>query len=165
MVSRTLVLLSLLALALPAGALAGARDRDRDGLPDRWEKTHRLKVGQRDAGKDPDRDGLTNRAEYRARTNPRRADTDRDGIKDGAERRCGTDPRRRTRRSACAAPARGGDRGATADDDTEGLDADEGAAGDDELLDLVGDGDDPVAEESSETDAGDEADDDPDGEA
>jgi hypothetical protein len=101
MFSRPVLLVCLLGVLLPSGAAAASRDRDRDGLPDRWERTHHLKVGKKDAAKDPDRDGLTNRVEYKARTNPRRADTDRDGIKDGVERRCGTDPRRRTRRTAC----------------------------------------------------------------
>ena len=87
----------LVALAGPCSSEA-ADDRDRDGLPDRWERQHALPTGQRSGGGDPDRDGLNNRSEYRRRTNPRMRDTDRDGASDGAEVRAGSDPR--SRRSA-----------------------------------------------------------------
>jgi hypothetical protein len=82
-------------LAAPA-ATALARDRNHDGLPDRWERRHGLSTTRPVARRDPDRDGLTNRREYRLRTNPRRRDTDRDGLGDGAEvKRYRTNPRRR----------------------------------------------------------------------
>jgi hypothetical protein len=74
----------LLAL-LVVPAAAQARDRDGDKLPDRWEKKYKISTKTKSGKKDPDRDGLTNRGEYRAKTNPRRADTDRDGIRDDDE--------------------------------------------------------------------------------
>lgn len=67
--------------AVPATAGAAGRDRDHDGLPDRWERKHHITKARGDA----DRDGLSNRAEYRAGLNPRRRDTDRDGRWDGHE--------------------------------------------------------------------------------
>lgn len=86
---------ALALLALPAGALGAARDRNRDGLPDRWERKHRLSLKVKQGRRDPDRDGLSNRSEYRERTNPRRPDSDRDRLRDGVERRIGYDPRDR----------------------------------------------------------------------
>ena len=77
----------LLVLALPAVAGAKQRDRDGDRMPDRWERKHKLSVKKDDAARDPDRDGLRNVAEYRAKTNPNRADSDRDGVLDGHEDR------------------------------------------------------------------------------
>jgi hypothetical protein len=65
-----------------APALAAApRDRDHDGMPDRWEKRHHVSRPHAD----PDHDGLDNLAEYRSHTDPHRADTDHDGVRDGAE--------------------------------------------------------------------------------
>jgi hypothetical protein len=87
-------------VALPcfvtAAAAAAPRDRDHDGLPDRWERRHHLAVAKKSARSDPDRDRLSNLREYRLRTNPRRKDTDRDGLRDGVEvRRYHTNPRRK----------------------------------------------------------------------
>ena len=74
-------------------AVSEARDRDRDGLSDRFElrKSH---TSPRRA--DTDRDGLRDRVELRrTRTNPRKADTDRDRLSDGYEVRVSrTNPRR-----------------------------------------------------------------------
>src|SRR4051812_37968281 len=95
---RPLVLLAALLVALAAATPASARrlDRDRDGMPDAFERAHRLNPhSRRDAHKDPDRDRLSNLAEFRARTNPRRADTDGDGIGDGRELAARTNPRDR----------------------------------------------------------------------
>lgn len=95
--SKSLVL-PLIVLPLIATATSGAvtRDRDRDGLPDRWERRHHLSTAKKSAGKDPDRDGLRNLREYRLRTNPRKKDTDGDGLRDRAEvRRHHTNPRRK----------------------------------------------------------------------
>jgi hypothetical protein len=72
-------------LALPTGAMASSRDSDRDGMPNRWEKTHGLKVHKQDARGDKDHDGLKNLAEYRLGTDPRNADSDGDGVKDGRD--------------------------------------------------------------------------------
>lgn len=68
-----------------AGASAKPRDRDRDGMPDRWELRYHLKVNRNDADRDPDRDGVDNRNEYREHSSPRRRDSDRDGVADGRE--------------------------------------------------------------------------------
>jgi hypothetical protein len=88
------LLLPLFLLPFTAAAAGAAivRDRDHDGMADRWERRHHVKL----AKGDPDRDGLRNRREFRVRTNPHRKDTDRDGLRDGAEvRRYHTNPRRK----------------------------------------------------------------------
>lgn len=92
------LVLPLVVLPFFAVAASGAapRDRDRDRLPDRWEKRYHLSVLKKSGRRDPDRDGLRNRREYRLRTHPRRKDTDRDGLRDRAEvRRYRTNPRRK----------------------------------------------------------------------
>jgi hypothetical protein len=78
---------AMLSLAFPALAAAKGGDRDRDGMPDRWERKHKLNVKKNDARGDRDRDGLRNLAEFRAKTNPARPDSDRDGRLDGDEDR------------------------------------------------------------------------------
>jgi hypothetical protein len=84
--------LVLLPFIVAAASAAVVRDRDHDGMPDRWERRHHVKS----AKGDPDRDGLRNRREYRLRINPRRKDTDRDGLRDGKEvRKYHTNPRRK----------------------------------------------------------------------
>lgn len=70
-------------LALPA--IAGAKDRNHDRIPDRWEKRHHLSLNKNQARRDQDRDHLRNRAEFMAEDNPRDPDTDNDGIEDGEE--------------------------------------------------------------------------------
>lgn len=83
-----LSLLLTVAAAVPAVlpvAQARPRDRDHDGMPDRWEQRYGLSTTRDDARGDRDRDGLRNLAEYRAHTSPRRRDSDRDGETDGAE--------------------------------------------------------------------------------
>jgi Bacterial TSP3 repeat len=96
---------ALLVLALPATAVA--RDRDHDGLPDRWEKKHHLSVSHASASADPDRDHVDNWNEHREGTDPRdrdsdndgrrdgREDRDRDGLSNSAENATGNDPRDR----------------------------------------------------------------------
>jgi hypothetical protein len=69
-------------LAMPAGAMAKSRDRDHDKLPDKWEKRFHLSTHKNSAKGDPDKDGLNNRGEFKAKTNPRKADSDQDGIND-----------------------------------------------------------------------------------
>jgi hypothetical protein len=76
---------ALTMLALPSIAAAKQRDRNHDGIPDRWEKRHHLSTGVNQARRDQDRDHLRNRAEFMAGTNPRNADSDGDGIPDGEE--------------------------------------------------------------------------------
>jgi hypothetical protein len=81
-----LIAIGLLAmLAVPGIAAAKQRDRNHDGIPDRWEKHHRLSTRVNQARRDQDRDRLRNRAEFLAGTNPRKADSDGDGIPDGEE--------------------------------------------------------------------------------
>ena len=78
---------------LTAGsAPAGARDRDHDGLPDRWEERYHISTSKKSGKKDPDHDTVRNRREYKERINPRKRDTDRDGYDDRAELRAGTNP-------------------------------------------------------------------------
>ena len=60
-------------------------DRDKNGIPDTWQKTYHLGYGKKVAMKDQDRDGLTNAQEYQLKLNPTKSDSDRDGIKDGKE--------------------------------------------------------------------------------
>jgi hypothetical protein len=93
---KALITLAIAAalLVVPAGALAKSRDRDHDGMPDKWEKKHHLNTHANDAHNDPDRDHLSNLSEFRHHTNPRKADTDNDGIKDRDELRDGTNPRK-----------------------------------------------------------------------
>ena len=81
--TKTLPIAVAALLALPAAAFA--HDRNHDGLPDGWEKAHHLSLKVKQGKKDQDHDGLRNRGEFKAGTNPRRADSDRDGIKDGDE--------------------------------------------------------------------------------
>src|SRR3954451_13133032 len=80
-----LAVLIVASLVFAPAASAHARDRNRDGLPDRWERAHHLSLHVNQARRDQDRDGLDNRGEYRAGMNPRDRDSDDDGIADGRE--------------------------------------------------------------------------------
>ena len=83
---KTLALAALtVALFAIAAGPAAARDRNHDGLPDRWEKRHHLSLKVKQARRDQDQDGLRNRAEFRAGMNPRDDDSDDDGVEDGDE--------------------------------------------------------------------------------
>lgn len=78
------------ALALLLAGFAGtavAKDRNGDGLPDRWEKQNQLSLKVDQAKRDQDRDSLNNRAEFRSHTDPLDADSDDDGTQDGDEDR------------------------------------------------------------------------------
>src|SRR5215204_1739904 len=73
-------LVAALALSLAALAAIGvAKDRNDDGIPDRWEKRHHLSLKVDQARRDQDSDGLRNRGEYEAGMDPRDEDTDGDG--------------------------------------------------------------------------------------
>jgi hypothetical protein len=89
-----LLLLSVAAVALlvlPATASAkrhhAPKDRNHDGIADKWAKRHHLGKGKDMAKADPDKDDLTNRGEFRSHTDPRKADTDGDGVGDANEDR------------------------------------------------------------------------------
>src|SRR5918999_6549895 len=80
-----LAIAGLAALALAAPAAAPARDRNDDGIPDRWERQHGLSLKKDQAERDQDRDGLRNRHEFRGQMDPRDSDSDDDGVEDGDE--------------------------------------------------------------------------------
>jgi hypothetical protein len=83
---RIVFLLALVgALFMSTAAVASARDRNHDRLPDRWEKRHDLKLKFKQAKRDQDRDGLKNLAEFRAHMDPRDDDSDDDGVGDDEE--------------------------------------------------------------------------------
>jgi hypothetical protein len=88
-----LVLIALAFLVVAVATSSARRDRDHDGLPDRWERLHDLSPSIKSGKGDPDRDGLTNLREYHLRTNPRNADTDGDGYDDRDEVHADTNPR------------------------------------------------------------------------
>lgn len=84
------VALALLVFAIPATASAkrshhktrhAVRDRNHNGIPDRWE--HKFRVHK--ASADPDHDGVTNLGEFHNGTNPRDADSNNNGINDGQD--------------------------------------------------------------------------------
>ncbi|WP_028059955.1 hypothetical protein [Candidatus Solirubrobacter pratensis] len=72
-------------LLFTATAGAHGTDRNRDRIPDRWEKQHHLSLKVKETRRDQDRDGLNNLGEYRSHTDPRDGDSDDDGIGDDAE--------------------------------------------------------------------------------
>jgi hypothetical protein len=74
------------ALVVASSAAAGTGDRNRDRIPDKWEKRHNLSLKVVQTRRDPDHDGLNNLGEFRAATDPRDRDSDNDGIRDGKER-------------------------------------------------------------------------------
>jgi hypothetical protein len=78
-------LLALSVAVLTVAAPATAKDRNKDKIPDRWEKKYDLSLQKKQGRRDQDRDGLRNRAEYRAKTSPRSSDSDDDGTDDGDE--------------------------------------------------------------------------------
>jgi len=73
-------------LALTAPVAAAGVVSDRDGIPNRWERSHGMNAHKKsDARADFDRDGLLNVGEYRSGTRLRDEDTDNDGHDDGDE--------------------------------------------------------------------------------
>ena len=92
---RPALLLTAGALALSSAVLASpaeaARaDRDGDGMPNRWERSHGLNPDRADARADKDDDALSNLAEFRRGGHPADEDSDNDGHDDGDEVRDGT---------------------------------------------------------------------------
>ena len=67
------------------GSARSNGDRNRDRIPDRWERAHHLSLKVNQAKRDQDHDGLRNRAEFLAGTDPRNNDSDDDGTNDGSE--------------------------------------------------------------------------------
>ena len=102
---RTLLIvataLATAVMLVPAAAQAsGARhrtaataDRNRDRIPDRWERRYRLSLRVKQTRRDQDHDGLNNLGEFRSKTNPRDDDSDNDGVEDGDERSHGLNAR------------------------------------------------------------------------
>jgi Ni/Co efflux regulator RcnB len=90
---RILLLVAALAVAaLAVTAVASADqgrhhrgDRNRDGLPDKWERAHHLSLKVNQAPRDQDRDGLNNKREFEHGTDPNKADTDDNGVDDENE--------------------------------------------------------------------------------
>jgi hypothetical protein len=83
---------ALLVALVPGAATAGNGDRNKDRIPDRWEKAHKLSLKVKQTNKDQDRDGLRNLAEWRNHSDPRDADSDNDGLDDGDEVKVGLKP-------------------------------------------------------------------------
>ena len=82
-----LLLAAILALlAVSAPGMAQAKDSNKDRIPDRWEKSHKLTLKKDQRKLDQDKDGLRNRGEFLADTNPRDKDSDDDGITDAKEK-------------------------------------------------------------------------------
>lgn len=85
MKTAALVIAGLLITALAIASPASAKDRNHDGIPDRWEKRYDLSLKVKQGKRDQDKDDLNNRGEFEAGTNPRQADSDDDGSEDGDE--------------------------------------------------------------------------------
>lgn len=82
-----LLLAAILALlAVSAPGMAQAKDSNKDRIPDRWEKSHKLSLKKDQRKLDQDKDGLRNRGEFLSNTNPRDRDSDDDGITDVKEK-------------------------------------------------------------------------------
>jgi hypothetical protein len=79
-----LLVMSIAAMSVFASQ-ASARDRNKDGISDSWEKQHQISTKSNQAGRDPDHDGVNNKCEFQANTNPQSADSNNNGVKDGAE--------------------------------------------------------------------------------
>jgi hypothetical protein len=89
-VSRKILALAATVLALVASLMlatfaSAGGDRNRDRIPDRWEKQHNLSLKVDQSRRDQDGDGLNNKGEWRAKLDPRDDDSDNDGLEDGDE--------------------------------------------------------------------------------
>lgn len=76
--------LAALTVLLMAGSAAAA-DKNRDKIPDKWEKKNHLSLRVNQAAKDQDQDGLNNAGEYADHTDPHNPDTDSDGVSDSQD--------------------------------------------------------------------------------
>ena len=72
-------------VALIAAPAQAAKDRNHDGISDRWEKQHQHSLKRDQAKRDQDEDGLKNLGEFKARFDPRDDDSDDDGTEDADE--------------------------------------------------------------------------------
>jgi hypothetical protein len=84
------IALGFATLGLLVAGFAGtaiAKDKNHDGISDRWEKKFHLSLKVNQSNKDQDRDKVDNANEFREGTNPRDKDSDDDGIPDGREDR------------------------------------------------------------------------------
>jgi hypothetical protein len=68
--------------ALLTAGSAAAADKNRDGIPDKWEKKNQLSLRVDQSPKDQDHDGLNNAGEYADHTDPHNPDSDSDGVND-----------------------------------------------------------------------------------
>lgn len=79
-IAAVIASLTLFAAAIPvATGSSGGNDRDRDGMPDTWERQHGVFI----ATADEDGDSLSNADEFRIGSDPRNPDSDGDGERDG----------------------------------------------------------------------------------
>jgi hypothetical protein len=81
----TLLSFLILAFGTATADAKSKRDRNRDGIPDRWEKRYKLSLKKNQSNRDQDRDGVRNKCEWQAGTNPRKKDSNRDGVRDGRD--------------------------------------------------------------------------------
>jgi len=73
--ASALAITTIAVLAMAAPAHAGARDTDRDGMPNRWERAHGLDWRTANARGDADHDGISNIREFRLGLDPQHADS------------------------------------------------------------------------------------------
>lgn len=75
----------LTVMAFASTAQAATKDKNKDGIPDKWEVKNHLSLKTNQAKKDGDKDKLNNLGEYQSGTNPNKKDTDKDGVNDAKE--------------------------------------------------------------------------------
>lgn len=156
--------LALLIISLPG--TASAKDRNKDRIPDRWERTHELSLKKDQRKLDQDRDGLRNRGEWRAGTDPRDKDSDDDGVTDLKEKAGVISAYDSETGELTLTLYQGGEITGSVTDRTrvecesEDAPADEGV-GDDDGTDDQGSGDAFRSDDSGEDDSGDDSEDRP----
>lgn len=84
-ITNLLTLVMLVFAVVAAQASAAPKDRNKNGIPDAWEKAHGISLKKDRGNRDADGDGARNRCEYQAKTDPNNADSDADLIPDGDE--------------------------------------------------------------------------------
>lgn len=137
--------LALLVISLPG--TASAKDSNKDRIPDRWERSHKLSLKKDQRKLDQDGDGLKNRGEWRQGTSPRDKDSDDDGVSDLKERAGVISAYDAETGELTLTLYAGGEITGSVTDDTrvkcesEGVSEDEGTGGDDDGTDDQGSGD------------------------